>query len=81
MPTKTKTKAHTSKSFPKAVVVSMNQPIPDTISVREAAELLSIKKSTAYRRCEDGSLPALRMWSTWRVLKADANRLARGQGN
>jgi len=50
-----------------------------TMSVEEAAELLSVGRDAAYQGVRQGKIPAMRVGRYWRVLRAPLARMLQGE--
>lgn len=58
---------------------SMTTTQPDSLSLREAAERLSVHYMTVYRYVRLGILPARKVGGTWRIAPADLARVSASQ--
>lgn len=49
--------------------------LPASMSVTQTAEILGIRRSTAYKWLNDGTIPAYRVGSTWVILRDELKDL------
>jgi len=51
----------------------------DWLTLQQAGEMLQISAKTVQRRCEDGSIKAIRLGIKWRIPKTSLDKLAQAR--
>lgn len=54
-------------------------PVPDVLTVEQAAEYLQTSKVTVWRWLADGRLPGAKIGGRWRILRSEINRVLSGE--
>ena len=52
-----------------------------TLTIAEAAEVLGISKSLAYKQADEGKIPTIRLGDRWVVPRAQLERLINGSAD
>lgn len=69
--------AMTTKEFDARSEALEFQPVPDLVSISEAAAALEVSRQAVHQRIESGSLPATRVGSTWVIPKSTLEQVLR----
>lgn len=75
--TVTAVEAMTTKEFDARSEALEYQPVPELVSISEAAAAMDVSRQAVHQRIESGSLPATRVGSTWVIPKSTLEQVLR----